>query len=117
MKLSEFESLPAGLKGGDATLGIVLGSGLGGAVETMEVEFEIPYDQVAGLPVSRVPGHAGRLLKGKIGDVPVVVAQGRVHLYEGWSAKEVTALVRLFHAVGVRRLLLTNAAGLLCPDF
>ena len=91
--------------------GLVLGSGLGGFVERMRVEAVVPYSEIAGLPQSRVPGHAGEFVFGRIGLVPIVAARGRVHLYEGRSAAEVTAHVRWMAERGVRRLALTNAAG------
>jgi purine-nucleoside phosphorylase len=97
--------------------GIVLGSGLGSFVELLEVLAELPYAAIDGLPQSKVAGHAGRFLLGRLGATTVLVAAGRVHLYEGWSAREVTAHVRWLHARGVRRLLLTNAAGTTNPAF
>jgi purine-nucleoside phosphorylase len=80
------------------------------------VEREVPFAQ-AGLPVSSVPGHAGKFLFGKLGLSPVVLMQGRVHLYEGHSPRQVTAGVRWMAGHGVKRLILTNAAGTLNPDF
>jgi purine-nucleoside phosphorylase len=97
--------------------GIVLGSGLGAMIERVEVIAEVPYAEIDGLPVSRVPGHAGKFLFGKLGGVEVVIAQGRVHLYEGRTAAEVTAGVRFMAERGVRRLVLTNAAGTANRDF
>jgi len=100
-----------------AEWGLVLGSGLGAMVERVEVLAAVPYAEIEGLPVSRVPGHAGRFLFGKLGGVPLLIAQGRVHLYEGRTAAEVTAGVRFMAARGVRRLVLTNAAGTANPAF
>lgn len=97
--------------------GIVLGSGLGGFVDQLEVLATVPYAEIEGLPQSKVPGHAGRFVFGKIAGTLVVVAAGRVHLYEGWSAKEVTAHVRWMDERGIRRLVLTNAAGTLNREF
>jgi len=97
--------------------GIVLGSGLGAMIERVEVLAEVPYSEIDGLPVSRVPGHAGKFLFGKLGGTEVLIAQGRVHLYEGRSAAEVTAGVRFMAERGVRRLVLTNAAGTANPAF
>ncbi|MEM0897398.1 MAG: purine-nucleoside phosphorylase [Verrucomicrobiota bacterium] len=96
--------------------GVVLGSGLGEVFEDCEIVGEAGYAGIDGLPVSAVPGHAGKVCFVRIGGMDVVIASGRVHLYEGWSAKEVTALVRLFAAFGVEGVLLTNAAGTLHPD-
>jgi purine-nucleoside phosphorylase len=97
-------------------IGIVLGSGLGPLADAVVVEREVPFAQ-AGLPVSSVPGHAGKFLFGKLGLSPVVLMQGRVHLYEGHSPRQVTAGVRWMAGHGVKRLILTNAAGTLNPDF
>ena len=94
-----------------AKVGVVLGSGLGGFADEMEVLGSIGYDEVPGLPRSTVSGHAGRLLLGKVGDTAVVVMQGRVHYYEGYSMKDVTAGVRLLADWGVEELIVTNAAG------
>ena len=97
--------------------GIVLGSGLGSLVDELEVLASVPYAEVTDLPQSRVPGHAGRFVFGRLGAAIVIVASGRVHLYEGWSAKEVTAHVRWMHSRGISRLLLTNAAGTANREF
>ena len=91
--------------------GLVLGSGLGGFVEQMEVLASVPYGGVPGLPPSTVAGHAGCFVFGKIGDVPAVAAQGRAHLYEGRTAAEVTAHVRWMAERGIERLVIMNAAG------
>ena len=97
--------------------GLVLGSGLGGFVEQMEIVASVPYGEISGLPQSKVAGHAGRFVFGKIGGVLVLAAQGRVHLYEGRTAAEVTAHVRWMAERGIRRLVLTNAAGTCNRDF
>lgn len=99
------------------SLALVLGSGLGEFAERLEEPSAIPYGHLPGMPGSRVPGHAGRLLIGGVGGVRVLVQQGRVHLYEGWSAEEVTRAVRAFAAVGLEGVVLTNAAGGLRPDW
>lgn len=97
--------------------GIVLGSGLGGFVDELDVVATVPYAEIDGLPQSKVQGHAGRFVFGSIAGTLVVVASGRVHLYEGWTAKEVTAHVRWLDERGIRRLVLTNAAGTLNRNF
>ncbi|MBL8863690.1 MAG: purine-nucleoside phosphorylase [Planctomycetes bacterium] len=94
-----------------ARVALVLGSGLGAFVERVAGSTSIPYDAIDGLPGSAVPGHAGRLVLGEVGGVRVVVQQGRVHLYEGWSAHEVTRAIRAFARCGLRAVVLTNAAG------
>jgi purine-nucleoside phosphorylase len=97
--------------------GLVLGSGLGSFVERMEIVASVPYSEIAGLPLSSVPGHAGRYVFGKVAGTLIVAAQGRVHLYEGKTAAEVTAGIRWMHSIGVKKLVLTNAAGTANPEF
>ena len=92
-------------------LAIVLGSGLGVLVERVKDARSIAYEDLDGMPRSGVPGHAGKLVVGTLGGVRVVLQQGRVHLYEGFSAAEATRAVRAFARLGVRKLVLTNAAG------
>lgn len=100
---------------------VVLGSGLGAFAERLERATVIPYTEIPGFPVSRVPGHAGRLVVGDLqtshGTVVIAAMQGRVHLYEGWSAEDVAFGVRVLGGLGVRALLLTNAAGGVNPAF
>jgi purine-nucleoside phosphorylase len=90
---------------------VVLGSGLGALVEGIAWEATIPTAEIPGLPRSTVPGHSGRLLFGRWSGRPVVVAQGRSHLYEGYTAEEITRTVRLFATLGAKALILTNASG------
>ena len=95
---------------------IVLGSGLGLLADALEVQREVTFAE-AGLPPAAVAGHAGRFVFGRLGTTPVVLMQGRLHLYEGHSPQQVTAGVRWLAAHGVRNLILTNAAGSLNPGF
>lgn len=97
-------------------IGIVLGSGLGPLADAVVVEREVPFTE-AGLPVSSVPGHAGKFVFGKLGGTPVVLMKGRVHLYEGHGARLVTAGVRWMAEQGIQKIILTNAAGTLNPGF
>ena len=90
---------------------IVLGSGLGSVAEAFGLEAEVSFADVPGLSASTVPGHAGRFVLSRISGKPVLIAQGRRHLYEGLTAHEVTAGIRLMHELGVKRVVLTNAAG------
>jgi purine-nucleoside phosphorylase len=92
-------------------LAIVLGSGLGAFADTLAEAQSIPYTDLPGMPVSSVPGHAGRLVFGRIGTRRVVAMQGRVHLYEGHDAQSVVFGVRLMLLLGAHTLLLSNAAG------
>lgn len=96
-------------------VGLVLGSGLGVLAEGVAWEASIPTADIPGLPRSTVAGHSGRLLLGKWAGRAVVVAQGRSHLYEGYSAEEVTRAVRLLAALGAKALVVTNAAGGITP--
>lgn len=95
----------------EARVAVVLGSGLGGFADDFEAAVKIPYAEIPGFAVSTVEGHAGSLVIGKVGSVPVVAMQGRVHFYEGYSMEEVTFPIRTFKLLGVKTLLLTNAAG------
>ena len=90
---------------------LVLGSGLGVLAEGTAWEAEIPYRDLPGIPRSSVAGHAGRLLLGKWGGRPVAIAQGRAHLYEGFSAEVATRMARLLAGLGTKALILTNASG------
>jgi len=97
--------------GAGRTLALVLGSGLGAVAERLSDVTRIAGDELEHLPRSRVSGHAGSLLLGRLAGVEVLVQSGRVHLYEGRSPFEVTRAVRAFGHLGVRALVLTNAAG------
>src|SRR3954465_10092260 len=92
-------------------LGIVLGSGLGPPADEIEDAVAIPFADLPGWPAASAPGHAGRLLLGRLEGLPVVCLQGRLHLYEGHSARLVVEPVLLMGRLGARRVLLTNAAG------
>ena len=92
-------------------VGVVLGSGLGAFSEVLENRVETAYSQIAGWPPSTAVGHAGKLVEGRIGTTDVIVLAGRAHLYEGYSARQVTFGIRELHRRGVRSLVLTNAAG------
>jgi len=102
-------------------VGVVLGSGLGAFAERLQRSTVIPFGEIPGFPVSRVAGHAGRLVVGELvtphGVAVVAAMQGRVHLYEGWSPDDVAFGVRVLGKLGVRALLLTNAAGGINPAF
>ena len=114
------DELGAALDGAGAPrpeVALVLGSGLGALADTLEDARAVPFTDLPSMPASTVPGHAGRFVAGLIGGVPVLCQQGRVHLYEGWSAEVVTRAVRALPAVGARALILTNAAGGLVPGW
>src|SRR6202795_2485696 len=92
-------------------IGLVLGSGLGAFADDLTAAVRIPYADIPTFPRSTAIGHAGQLLVGKSGGVPIAVMQGRVHLYEGYSAAEVAFPTRVLGRMGIRALILTNAAG------
>lgn len=97
-------------------VGIVLGSGLGNFADSIQVAKIIEYSQIEGFPVSTVSGHKGRYVFGYVGEVPVVIMQGRVHYYEGYSMEDVVLPIRLMGLMGIEALILTNAAGGLDED-
>jgi xanthosine phosphorylase len=97
-------------------VGIVLGSGLGAVAAAVEDAAVIGYDALPGFPRTGVEGHEGRAVLGPIRGVPVAVLQGRAHLYEGTDLERLRTPVRALYAAGVEILVLTNAAGSLCPD-
>ncbi len=92
-------------------VGLVLGSGLGAFADEFEAATRIPYERIPHYPRSTAIGHAGRLVIGQVGDLPVAAMQGRVHLYEGYTFKEVIFPMRVFGRMGIRAAILTNAAG------
>ena len=96
-------------------IALILGSGLGGFAEKIDVKETLPYAEIPGFPVSTVAGHAGRFVFGYCDGVPVAVMQGRVHMYEGYTPQEAVLPVRLLHMLGAKVLFLTNAAGGIQP--
>jgi len=92
-------------------IGLVLGSGLGAFADDLIEVTRIPYAQIPSFPRSTAVGHAGQMVIGKAGEIPVAAMQGRVHLYEGYSASEVAFPTRVLGRMGIRALILTNAAG------
>jgi purine-nucleoside phosphorylase len=92
-------------------IGLVLGSGLGGFADSLTDAARIPFAEIPAFPRSTAIGHAGQMVIGKAGAVPVAVMQGRVHLYEGYSAQQVAFPTRVFGRMGIRAVILTNAAG------
>ena len=98
-------------------LALVLGSGLGDYAERIEIEASIDYREITDFPVSTVSGHKGRFVFGHIGSVPVVIMQGRVHFYEGYSIEDVVLPERLMHLMGAEILFLTNACGSANPAY
>jgi inosine guanosine and xanthosine phosphorylase family len=99
------------------SIALVTGTGLGGLTDAIENPASLSYAEIPEFPVSTVASHAGRLITGTIEGVPVIAMHGRFHLYEGFSAREVTHAIRTMGELGVRTLILTNAAGALNPSF
>jgi len=97
--------------------GVILGSGLGGFIEDITVEYTLPYSEIPNFPVATVAGHKGALLFGTIGDKKVVAMQGRFHYYEGYDMKQVTFPVRVMKYLGVSKLIVSNASGGVNPSF
>lgn len=99
------------------SVGIILGTGLGGLAKEIKTDLEIPYEDIPHFPVSTVESHHGKMLFGTLAGKRVVAMQGRFHLYEGYSMKQITFPVRVMKFLGVSRLLISNAAGALNPQF
>jgi len=92
-------------------IGLVLGSGLGAFADSLSDAARVSYAEIPSFPQSTAIGHAGRMVVGNAGSVAVAAMQGRVHLYEGYSAQEITIPIRVFARMGIRAVILTNAAG------
>lgn len=101
----------------DPLVGIILGSGLNGLADSVQKAVHIPYGDLPNFPVSTVQGHAGRFVIGELEGKPVLVMQGRIHYYEGYSMGQITLPVRVMQRMGIPNLIVTNAAGGVHPDF
>lgn len=98
-------------------IGIVCGSGLANIVSIINVEKVLDYSDIPNFPIPTVEGHKSKLIFGTLGNKPVVAMQGRFHFYEGYTMQQVTFPIRVMKAIGVEKLILTNAAGGVNPDF
>jgi purine-nucleoside phosphorylase len=98
-------------KGFEGEIGIILGTGLGALINEVDIEKEIPYDDIPNFPISTVESHHGKLIKGKIGGKTALIMQGRFHYYEGYSFNQITFPVRVLKMLGIKNLLISNAAG------
>lgn len=102
---------------GNPEVGIILGTGLGGLVEEIEIQEILPYQDVPNFPVSTVHGHHGRLIFGTLSGKQVVAMQGRFHFYEGYTMDQITFPVRVFKQLGIKLLIVSNASGGLRSEF
>ena len=116
-RLAAAQTSIAARAGEPVEIGMILGSGLGALADAVKDPTVIPYAEIAGFPVSTAPSHAARLVIGTLRGRRVAMMQGRLHLYEGWSARDVALPVYLLKALGALRLVVTNAAGALNPDY
>ena len=98
-------------------IGIILGSGLNGLADSVQDAVTIPYGDLPNFPVSTVQGHAGRFVAGKFEGKNVLMMQGRIHYYEGYTMGQVTLPIRVMNRIGIESLIVTNAAGGVHPDF
>ncbi len=98
-------------------IGIILGTGLGQIIEEVDVKAEMSYNHIPNFPTATVEFHKGKLIFGTLSGKRVVLMQGRFHLYEGYTLKDVTFPVRVMHALGIKKLLVSNAAGAINLNF
>ena len=98
-------------------IGIILGTGLGGLVNDMEIEFQLMYSNIPNFPISTLEFHSGKLIFGTLSGKKVVAMQGRLHFYEGYNMKQITFPVRVLKLLGIQKLFVSNASGALNPDF
>ena len=101
----------------NSAVGIVLGTGLGSFIDLIKIESSIPYDVIPNFPTATVEFHKGQLVTGSVSGVKVIAMQGRFHYYEGYSMQQITFPVRVMKALGIKYLLLSNAAGGINPAF
>lgn len=104
-------------RGAPVETALILGSGLGDLARSVTDATTIPYAEITGFPTSTAPGHAGQLILGTLHGTRVALMRGRLHLYEGWSARDIALPVYLLGALGARRLIVTNAAGALNAEY
>ncbi len=103
--------------GDDPEVGIILGTGLGGMVNDIDIKVTIDYEDILDFPVSTVDGHHGRLIFGELGGKKIIAMQGRFHYYEGYNMQEITYPVRVLNLLGIKSLIVSNASGGMDPDF
>ncbi|HHP7237027.1 purine-nucleoside phosphorylase, partial [Longibacter sp.] len=101
----------------ETSVAVVLGTGLGGLVDEIEIDATVPFEDLPHMPSTTVESHEGRLIFGRMDGVPVLAMQGRLHLYEGYTAREATFPIRVLGVFGIETLLISNAAGGMNPHF
>lgn len=111
------KQLQSALKGRQPQVALILGSGLGAVADALSDQLVIDYRAIEGFPQSTVAGHRGRMIVGKIGKKEVLCLQGRFHLYEGYAPQIIAEVIRCLKFIGIREIIVTNAAGSLNPDF
>tara|TARA_B100000886_G_C20418400_1_gene490319 strand:- start:335 stop:1102 length:768 start_codon:yes stop_codon:yes gene_type:complete len=97
--------------------GIILGTGLGGLIQNIDIKLSLSYQNIPDFPVSTVEGHSGKLIFGFLSNVPIVAMQGRFHYYEGYEIQDVTLPVRVMKLLGIEYLFISNASGGVNPDY
>jgi purine-nucleoside phosphorylase len=98
-------------------IGIILGTGLGGLVQEMEVKYELLYSMIPDFPIATVEFHTGKLIFGTLAGKNIIAMNGRFHYYEGYSMKEITFPVRVMKLLGIQKIIISNASGCLNPDY
>jgi purine-nucleoside phosphorylase len=116
-KIKETKEYLKNRVGLDPEVGIVLGTGLGGLVNEIDIKEAVPYQEIPNFPVSTVEGHSGKLIFGQLGSKNIVAMQGRFHYYEGYSFQDLALPIRVMHALGINYLFVSNACGGVNPDF
>ncbi len=111
--MTKFEFIKNYFSDASPEIGIVLGSGLNNLLDSVEIEKTLSYDKIPDFPRSTVPGHEGAFVLGKTNGMQILAAKGRFHFYEGYDLETVLSIMKSFYAVGIRKVLITNAAGLM----
>lgn len=111
--MTKFDFIKNYFSGAQPRIGIVLGSGLNNLLDSIDIEKTLSYDDIPDFPRSTVPGHEGSFVLGRTNGVQILAAKGRFHFYEGYDLETVLSIMKSFHAVGIQKVIITNAAGLM----
>ncbi|MEA2078137.1 MAG: purine-nucleoside phosphorylase [Candidatus Marinimicrobia bacterium] len=114
--MTKFEFIKDYFSDAAPVIGIVLGSGLNNLLDSIEIEKTLSYDKIPDFPRSTVPGHEGAFVLGNTNGIQILAAKGRFHFYEGYDLETVLSIMKSFHAVGIKKVVITNAAGLMNKD-